>query len=31
MLSCSIAVGHGRSDGDRMHINDFHIYVRDVV
>ena len=31
MLSCSIAVGHGKSDGDRIHINDFHIYVRDVV
>ena len=24
-------VGHGKSDGDRIHINDFDIYVQDVV
>ena len=24
-------VGHGKSDGDRIHINDFDIYVRDLV
>lgn len=24
-------VGHGKSDGDRVHIEDFQIYVRDVI
>ena len=24
-------VGHGKSDGDRVHIDDFQIYVRDLV
>ena len=27
----SFVVGHGKSDGDRMHINDFQCYVRDLV
>lgn len=24
-------VGHGRSDGDRVHIEDFQIYARDII
>ena len=26
-----VVVGHGKSDGDRIHIDDFKIYVRDVI
>ena len=26
-----ISVGHGKSDGDRVHIEDVQIYVRDVI
>lgn len=29
MLFC--LVGHGKSEGDRVHIEDFQIYVRDVI
>ena len=31
MVCNSFIVGHGKSDGDRIHIDDFQIYVRDLV
>ena len=31
IIDVFISVGHGKSDGDRVHIEDVQIYVRDVI
>lgn len=31
MTSLSFPVGHGRSDGERLMVSDFHVFVRDVL
>lgn len=28
---CSLPVGHGQSEGERMVVSDFHVFVRDVL
>ena len=29
LLCITFAVGHGQSEGDRVHVEDFHEYIRD--
>lgn len=31
LVSLSLPVGHGQSEGDRMVVSDFHVFIRDVL